>query len=330
MPALDAERLGAALANVFGAGVRVEGLRRLSGGASRETYAFDAVTAASDVVPLVLRRDPGAGTVGNGMDRGGEAALLTAAASAGVPVPDVRLVLGASDGLGDGFVMDRIDGETIARKILRDDDFAAARPRMAAQCGEIAARVHAIDLDAVPNLVRPVDDDPTHTQLEQYRQYLDAFAEPHPTFELGLRWLSERVPEPARLTVVHGDFRNGNFIVGPDGIRSVLDWELAHIGDPIEDLGWLCVKAWRFGVVDHPVGGFGSYDDLVGAYEAATGAPVDRDALRFWEAFGTLKWGVMCIIQAFTHLNGLVRSVELATIGRRVCENEHDLLSLLT
>jgi len=157
---------------------------------------------------------------------------------------------------------------------------------------------------------------------------LDGFAQPHPTFELALRWLDDHRPPTTGAAVVHGDFRNGNLIVGPDGLRAVLDWELAHVGDPMEDLGWLCVKAWRFGV-DRPVGGFGERADLYGAYGRASGRVVDPDVVRWWEVLGTLKWGVMCIAQAFTHLSGTVRSVELATIGRRVCENEWDLLELI-
>jgi aminoglycoside phosphotransferase (APT) family kinase protein len=127
---------------------------------------------------------------------------------------------------------------------------------------------------------------------------------------------------------VHGDFRNGNLIVGPDGIRAVLDWELAHLGDPLEDLGWLCVKAWRFGS-PLPVGGFGTYDDLIQAYEKASGAAVDRAALRWWEMFGVFKWAVICVLQAQRHLTGGQRSVELAALGRRVAENEWDLLQML-
>jgi aminoglycoside phosphotransferase (APT) family kinase protein len=117
-------------------------------------------------------------------------------------------------------------------------------------------------------------------------------------------------------------------IVGPDGLRAVLDWELVHAGDPMEDLGWLCVKAWRFGS-PLPAAGVGTYDQLLDAYAEASGTTVDRDVVRWWEALGTLKWGVICIMQASTHLTGMTRSVELAAIGRRVCENEHDLLLLL-
>jgi aminoglycoside phosphotransferase (APT) family kinase protein len=164
----------------------------------------------------------------------------------------------------------------------------------------------------------------------QYRTLLDTFGEPHPAFELGLRWLAERAPDsPREPTLVHGDFRNGNFIVGPEGLRAVLDWELAHVGDPIEDLGWLCVKSWRFGVADKLVGGFGDVPQLLDAYARTSGREVTEDELRYWVAFGTVKWGVMCIVQAFTHLGGMQRSVELATIGRRVAEMEWDLLGIL-
>jgi aminoglycoside phosphotransferase (APT) family kinase protein len=243
---------------------------------------------------------------------------LRAAATVGVPVPDVIAHGDGSDGIGAAYiVMNHIDGETIARRILREDEFAAARPIMARQCGEILASIHRIPLDAAVLS----DDDP----LEKYAGVYKAFGQPHPTFDLAIKWLRERRPRTTRRTVVHGDFRNGNLIVGPEGIRSVLDWELAHIGDPIEDLGWLCANAWRFGG-DLPVGGFGTYDDLVAGYEDASGETVDRAALNWWEAAANLSWGVICIAQSATHRSGAVRSVELAAIGRRVCETEWDLL----
>ena len=319
----DPEALARAIAATCGDGSVVE-LRRLSGGASRETWSFDLADAHGARRGFVLRRDPG--EHGGESDRSTEYLLLEAAAAAGVAVPRVRVLLRAEDDLGRGFVMDRVEGETIPRRILRDEEYAEARPRLAAQCGEIAARIHAIDPATLPRL--PVQS--AATQLDQYRSLLDTFGEPHPAFELGLRWLAERVPSPpSRPELVHGDFRNGNFIVGSEGIRAVLDWELAHLGDPVEDLGWLCVKSWRFGVADKLVGGFGTVPDLVAAYERAGGRKVDENTLRFWVALGTLKWGVICVGQAFTHLNGLVRSVELATLGRRVAETEWDLLEIL-
>jgi aminoglycoside phosphotransferase (APT) family kinase protein len=237
----------------------------------------------------------------------------------------VRFVLGPDDALGAGFVMDRVEGETVARRILRDDAYAAARPRLAHEVGAQAAAIHAVPTDALPSLptLGPAE------QVDQYRGVLDTFGEPHPAFELGLRRLARDAPLVDTPRLVHGDFRNGNLVVGPEGLRAVLDWELAHLGDPVEDLGWLCVKSWRFGVTDRRVGGFGDVDDLRAGYLAAGGDPVDPARLDWWEAFGTLKWGVICEVQAQTHLQGVVRSVELATLGRRIAEMEWDLLELL-
>jgi hypothetical protein len=166
-------------------------------------------------------------------------------------------------------------------------------------------------------------------QLDQYRQVLDGIGEPHPAFELGLRRLGQAPPPVAEPRLVHGDFRNGNLVVGAEGLRAVLDWELTHLGDPVEDLAWCCVRSWRFGIADRVVGGFGDVEDLVRAYADSGGATVEPDRLAWWEAFGSLKWGLICGIQAHTHLGGLVRSVELATLGRRIAETEWDLLGLL-
>ena len=322
MAKVAADNLAPVLERRFGP-VQVTDLRRVSGGASRETWLFDATDRDGTRHELVVRRDPAPG-IGS-TDRATEFALLEATHAAGVPVPAVVMMLTPNDDLGSGFVMQRIDGETIPRRILRDDAYHEARSTMAAACGSIAAAIHATPLDGLPPL--PVQS--ASDQLEQWTAMLDAFGEPHPVFELALRWMHERLPathtEPR---LVHGDFRNGNFIVGPDGIRAVLDWELAHLGDPIEDLGWLCARAWRFGV-DRVVGGFGDIDDLLDAYATRSGIRPDEDTLRFWVALATLKWGVMCLIQTFTHLNGVVRSVELAAIGRRVVENEWDLMRLM-
>jgi aminoglycoside phosphotransferase (APT) family kinase protein len=323
---IDAEHLSAICARHLGAPAAIEALRRLSGGASRESWSFDVVTDGGARRGLVLRRDPGSNLGQSG--RSTEYRLLQAAAEAGVPVPTVRFLLEPEDDIGDGFVMDRIEGETIPRRILRDDEYAGARPQLAAQCGAIAAQIHAVDPGGLPRL----EIQGAREQIDQYRGVLDALGEPHPAFELGLRWLEDHIsctgPDAAP-RLVHGDFRNGNFIVGPEGIRSVLDWELSHLGDPVEDLGWLCVKSWRFGNMDQPVGGFGTTDALLAAYAQAGGGDVDPDHLRYWETFGTLKWGVICEMQCFSHLHGLVRSVELAALGRRIAETEWDLLELI-
>jgi aminoglycoside phosphotransferase (APT) family kinase protein len=309
------------LADRTGTAWTVRDLTRLSGGASRETWAFTAVAPDGAERPLVLQRERAGGNgAGGGMTNEGK--LLRAAAAAGVPVAPVVATDEGGDELGAPFiVMDRVEGETIARRILRDDRYAEARTGLAREAGAALAAVHRIDPEAVPGLP---EDDP----VEQFRDLIDALGEPHPAFELGLRWLERHRPATRRRGVVHGDFRMGNLIVGEDGLRAVLDWELSHLGDPVEDLGWFCVRAWRFG---SPLraGGVGTVEDLVEGYVAAGGAPVAEEDLRWWEAMGTLKWGVICIVQAMTHLSGATRSVELAAIGRRTAENEEDLLELI-
>jgi aminoglycoside phosphotransferase (APT) family kinase protein len=307
-----------------GAAVEIEELVRLSGGASRETWSF-AMSDGDHKRRLVLRRDPlGAPPRGDKRD---EVGLLERAMKAGVPVPTV-LWNSEGDELGSpGFIMEHVEGETIARRILRDDEYAAARPVMAAQCGEIAAKIHSIptqDLDGMD----PLDGSPAQAVLDQYSTLLESMGEPHPVFELAMRWLSKRMPGSERITLVHGDFRNGNFIVGSDGIRAVLDWELAHLGDPWEDLAWVCMRSWRFGAPGE-VGGFGEREDFYDAYEKTSGLPVDRDAVKWWEVMSNVKWGVMTIGQAFTHLWGHVASLELAAIGRRTVETEYDVLRLI-
>lgn len=293
------------------AAAEIVDLERLSGGASRETWRF---VAGGE--PLILQRQRS----GDTRDMAREAAIVRVAERSAVPV--APLIASGDDPSGAGYMISRaVAGETIARKILRDEEYADARHRLAGQLGAAAAAIHRIDVAALPDLdvVDP---------LARSREILDLFDQPHPTFELVLRWLDDHRPPTRATALVHGDFRLGNVIVGEDGLRAVLDWELAHLGDPMEDLGWLCVRAWRFGS-DRPVAGVGDYEELFAAYEAAGGSPVDPEVVRWWEVVGTLSWGVMCMVQASAHLTGQVRSHELAAIGRRVCENEYDLFLAL-
>jgi aminoglycoside phosphotransferase (APT) family kinase protein len=302
--------------------LRVRDLRRLTGGASQETWAFDAVMADGEERPLILRRDmPAAIRGGGAMAR--ETRAIEAAARAGVPVPTVIAKGDDTAALDAPFaVTEFVEGETVPRRILRDDAYAEARPLLAERCGEILARVHSIPPGEVEGLEAP-------DVLAQLRGALDYFEEGSPALELGMRWLERNRPAEGPPSVVHGDFRNGNLMVGPDGIRAVLDWELVHLGDPMQDLGYLCARCWRFGVVDRPVGGFGKYADLFRGYESVSGRPVDPDLVRWWELYSSVWWGVGCMVQASRHLSGGVRSIELAAIGRRVWEQEYDVLLYL-
>ena len=303
-------------------------LRRLSGGASQETWSFDLVEG-DRVTPLILRRAPGnaPSVVGSGGSAGlaAEAALFGLAAAAGVPVPAVRAVLRPEHGLGEGFVMDRIDGETLGGKIVRESRFEPAREQLACQCGEAMARIHGIATTTLP----PLRLAPAAAELAHYRGVHRSHGTSKPVFELAFQWLlANAPPAPPQPVLVHGDFRNGNLIVDASGLRAVLDWELAHLGDGMEDLGWICVNSWRFGRSDLPVGGFGTREQLFAGYEAAGGV-VDAARVHYWQVLGTLKWGIICEGMAHSYLTGAERNVEKAAIGRRASETEIDLLELL-
>jgi aminoglycoside phosphotransferase (APT) family kinase protein len=220
-----------------------------------------------------------------------------------------------------GLVMRRVAGETIARRILRDDVYRRARGALIGELGQFAAGLHALEVTG--DFPAPAPD-----PLGELRELLAACGPVSPTFELALRALEAAPPPPRGTVLVHGDLRLGNLIVGPDGLHAVIDWELVHTGSPAEDLGWLCVKAWRFGS-SLPAAGLGTREELLAAYRAAGGANIGLEELRWWEILGTLRWGLMCVSQAQAHLSGAHRSVELAAIGRRVCEQEWDLLLLL-
>lgn len=300
---------------------------RLSGGASQETWSFDIVRPGGNVGAILRRAPPGYGA-GSFRAAGlnAEAELMRAAELAGVPSPHVLHVLRDEDALGTGFIMARVEGETIPRKILRDEQFAQARPKLARQVGEILAKIHKIPSPQLPELRRMT----AATEIVDLTKDYHGFEWPRPVFELALRWLIENDPGTSvKDTLVHGDFRHGNLIIGPDGVRAVLDWELAHIGDPMEDLGWICVNSWRFGEIDKPVGGFGSREELFAGYEAAGGDRVDEARVKYWEVMGTLRWGVMCCGMMQRFRQGPDHSLERAMIGRRTSETEIDLLRLL-
>lgn len=327
----DDASLEAALAEVVGGfvigplprPVSVNSVERLSAGASAQLRAFVAVDGHGVEHALIARTDGLSGGLAIGTVA--EAEVLRALAMTDVPVPSVISVFEGHQVLGDGYVMRRLAGETLPRRLLRDEAYAVARTRVVADVARAAAAVHAAPVDALADVL-PVQ---TATdQLALLAATTRASGQASPTFELTLRWLGERAPRAAgEPRLVHGDLRTGNLMVDADGLVALLDWELAHLGDPVEDLGWFCAPAWRFGGPGE-AGGFGTVDALLTAYAEAGGTPVDPAALRWWTVLAVLKWGVICQVQAGRHLGG-ARSLEHAVIGRRVSECELDLLLLL-
>lgn len=311
----------------LGAQCAVTRQTRLSGGASQESWAIE-VHGPGVMERLVLRRVPAVVERRREVKRpagsANEARLMQIMKPRGVPVPTVRWILDAEDGLGEGFVMDWMDGETIGRKIVRDAAYARARENLAFDCGAALARIHLTPRDELPALRETHPQDYLDGTFREYERQ----GHRRPVFEMAFQWLRRHIGrlDPA-LCLVHGDFRTGNYILGQDGLRGVLDWEIAHIGHPMEDLGWFCIGSWRFGQVHLPAGGVGSREALFAGYESA-GGRVDPQAVRFWQVMGSLTWGLDCVEFAREFQRG-DRTVERAAIGRRASENEIDLLRLL-
>jgi len=338
-PEAMAERLAGWLAEQLRADparVRVHGLRRLAGGASRETWAFELEVAGgsgdAERRTLVLRRDP-PGRAGEG-DRGLEFRVVQAAHTAGVPVPRPHFACSDLGVLGTSFyVMDFVPGEALPRRLLRDERYAGAREKMTGQLAAIAARIHRVPADGPDLRGLPAPSpgvSPAETELERVAQGIRAMAaEPHPVLDLAERWLRARLPKHARVSLVHGDFRVGNVLFDEGGARAMLDWELCKLGDPVEDLGWLCTRAWRFGSDARPAGGIGSREELLAGYKGAGGDAVDPAHLRFWEAMGSYKVALVFIQQSWVYLTGKVPSLELASLGRRTAEAEEELVRLM-
>jgi aminoglycoside phosphotransferase (APT) family kinase protein len=324
-------RLDGLAVRLAGEGARVGAAQRLSGGASMETWAFTLETGgqgdgASEALILRRRSVPFDPETARSISLGTEAALIRATGARGARVPTVRHVCDDADGLGEAYVMVRVDGETLGKKITSDARFDAIRPHLARQCGEALAPIHATPPPAGLNL-KTVDG---VEELDRYEAVYRATGAERPILELAFQYLRAHVPPPVEPVLLHGDFRNGNIMFDPEtGVAAVLDWELAHIGDPAEDMGWICTNSWRFGRPDRPVGGFGDYADLLAGYAAAGGRPIELSRVRFWQMLGSLRWGIMCLTMYLSWRDGAEKSVERPMIGRRVSETEADLVVLL-
>ena len=302
---------------------------RLSGGASQETYRLVVETSVGEK-RLALRRTPGGEYAEITPQHPGldvEALLMQSALAVGVPEPEVYYVLQREDELGDGFLMEWLDGEALGARIVRSPEFEAIRPKLAYECGKVLAQIHSIDLDATGLRSRLWEIPPAEFVEQTWERYR-LLNTPQPMIDYVARWLMENLPKQHETALVHNDFRNGNFMLSPDGIVAVLDWEVAHVGDPMRDLGWMCTNSWRFGSSD-PVGGFGKYEDLFKGYEDESGKVVDPEHVKFWEVFGSFWWSVGCLGMAEHYRSGPDKTVERPAIGRRTSECQIDCVNLL-
>ncbi|WP_439101645.1 phosphotransferase family protein [Congregibacter sp.] len=303
---------------------------QLTAGASQETYRLRVEDASGEKL-YALRRSPpalepqsGVGTI----TLETEARLFRLTGAAGIPGPTVHYVLQADDGLGSGFIMDWLSGETLGQRIVRSEELENVRPKLARECGQILGRIHALDWESTPLAEELPRVSPPELVKETWATYRDLQV-PVPMIDYCYRWLLDHAPEQWRTTLVHGDFRNGNLMVNPEGINAVLDWELAQIGDPVRDLGWLCVNSWRFGNDALAVGGFGRLEDLRTGYRETSGVDVSLDEIKYWQVFGSFWWAMATLQMAHAWRTGETPSLERPVIGRRSSEAQMDCVNLL-
>jgi len=290
-------------------GSDVVALRQLAGGASKEAWAVEL----ADGRRLLVRRASVGVIHRDTLPLEQEFHVLEAAREAGVAAPTPIAYLGEVDGR-EAFAMELVEGETIGRRVVRDPP-----PGLALEMAEQLARIHTVP---------PLEFLPRGGAIERFYDELDSVGEPHPAIEYGLAWVRQRLPEPSERTFVHGDFRVGNFAV-TDRLVAVLDWEFAHVGDPVEDVAWPIVRAWRFGADARKLGGVGDVEPYLERYNELTGRGITLEELLVWEVFGNVKWAIGCLTQSRRHLNGQDRSVEYAVLGRMAAEMEYELLDLI-
>jgi aminoglycoside phosphotransferase (APT) family kinase protein len=309
------EALQPHLSEILGRDVEPSDPVLLAGGASKEAWAVDAGGER-----LLVRRAAGGVIHKHTLSLADEFEVLRAAHEAGVKVPRPYGYIADLEGR-EAFVMERLEGETIGRRIVRKDELAGARRALPAQMAEELAKIHAIPPARLPFL--------GETRVEGMVEELDEIGEPHPAIELGLWWLRENRPPVRDSVVAHGDFRIGNLVVGDHGLVGVLDWEFAHVDDPIRDLAFSLVRAWRFGVPEKRLGGIGDVEPYLARYNELTGLDVRPEELDYWELAGNVAWAIGCLTQAQRHLTGQDRSVELAILGRLGVEVEYEICRLL-
>jgi aminoglycoside phosphotransferase (APT) family kinase protein len=318
------------LSEQFGQAVSITDAKPLSGGASRDTWHI-SVNLGETPRQMVLRRDLPTQMFEEALSREEEFRLMDAAYQAGVKLAKVAFLCTDKTVLGsDFFLMDYVGGISIGRKVVTDPALASARAVLPQQMAEELAKIHRMDASQLSFLKQPSEGrSAAEESLYQTYLILDNLGVQNPVWEWTLRWAKNHIPEANPLCFAHGDFRIGNLLVNEQGLAAVIDWEFGHIGDPDEELGYLCMRDWRFGITQHQMAGLSDRESFLVAYEAASGRKVSRASVDWWEVMGNIRWGIICMSQANRHLSGAEKSVELASLGRRSAEMQLESLRLI-
>ncbi len=316
--------------------VEISNLYRIPGGQSRETWSFDAAWR-EDGAPMqrgfILRRDPDASVLES--DREAEFNVMRAVHGTGIPIPQVLWLEQDAAPLGRPFaLMERLDGcEASPQKVLMDGAFMAGRTRMGAEFSEILARIHAIDWRAAGlEFLGPPDAAGCGlAEIEKWEAIVAREAIwPQPVLRAAFRWLRRHQPRPAqRLVLVHADYRTGNFLALPSGeIVGILDWEMTHLGDPLEDVAWACIRPWRWIGTEH-IGGLLDRADFYRMYSEASGIEIDEESVRFWEVLGNVKLAAIFLTGGRSYCEGRTRSAMMAFLGRNTRRLELEVMDLM-
>ncbi|HEY8766363.1 MAG TPA: phosphotransferase family protein [Dehalococcoidia bacterium] len=316
--------------------ISVSNLYRIPGGQSRETWSFDAAWSQAGEQAqrgFVLRRDPDASVLES--DRETEFRVMQAVHGRGVPIPEVLWLEQDASHLDRPFaLMERLDScEASPQKVLTDPAFFPGRARMAADFADILARIHAIDwrTAGLDFLGAPAPESCSLTEVEKWEPIVARESlEPQPVLRAAFRWLRRNLPTPAqRVVLVHADYRTGNFLAAPTGeIVGILDWEMTHLGDPLEDVGWACIRPWRWIGTEY-IGGLMDRADFYRMYEAASGITIDDESVRFWEVLGNVKLAAIFLTGGRSYCEGRTRSAMMAFLGRNVGRLELELMDLM-
>ena len=332
-----ARAVEALLSERTGAEVKVRQLQPLIGGACQDNYRLELTFSGGELQGdrrMVLRSDARKSLPGS-LVRKDEFQVIGAAVAAGVRTPAARWF---SEGLvrpGAGaYFLDWVEGEAIGRRVVKHPELQAARETLPEALAAELAKIHTVTRASAPQLAdldrgQPSPRSPAAAALAFGRVMADGMKEPHPAVELALRWLADHAPGAEEETLVHGDFRTGNFLVTPQGLSAVLDWEFARFGDPMEDVGWLCMRDWRFGQLQLPAGGLARRDRFYDAYARASGRAVDPRKVHWWEVMGNVRWAVGSVMQGERYLSGEESDLELIAIARRAVEMEYEALRLI-
>ena len=309
--------------------VHIRKLHRLSGGAVQENWALDADMAGGTHPgphQWVLRTDAAA-RVAASLGRSDEFHILQFAHAARLHAPEPLWLCRDLAVTGrEFFIMQRLPGIASGHRVTREAALVPDRALLARELAENLARLHAIK-PPQPKLAF-LATTLARDNIAHYRKYLDELPAAHPALEWGLRWCEVHAPREEEATFIHRDYRTGNYLVHEGRLAGVLDWEFAAFGNPLEDVGWIFAKCWRFAAKARPAGGIAEAAEFLEPYQRASGRAVTPAALVYWQVMAHIRWAIIALQQAQRHLSGDERSLELALTGRIVAELEYEIVAL--